>query len=611
MIPTLETNGAADTLRITDGISGNPVTWDDVWAFGAGGGAGLVPIDGGGTARVDTFMTEIVADAIYTIQKNIEFGDGATSTYFQSKNESVYFDDGATFEVMGEATLKLGDIANGFGISGSRWDFGPSADWEILNDTDGTILIYVSELHLRTSAQGAFRLGNSTFINTTFSGDYPTVGFKNRFAFVSGTTVLTNCYANKLFSSIFSAATLTIVKLQHNMGSGGYGLILQNNVTVQELDLVGVRTVRITAAFTAILKDLIGDSPIMSFTDASAAAIQQYTCNIHVTDKDGADLEDVTVLCEDETGASVFSAVIDVNGDIAEQVIDYKKWMGTDETLTEYSPHKFTFTHADYPDLVMSDVIVDHPIVWEIDMGQSNSDLQTIMETAIDAKINLTAGVVDNVNAVDADVTTDSASRTASKAGAADVAGAEVDITKIGGATQSAADLKDFADTGYDPVAHKIETCKVNDDMVGTDGANTTTPLNASETQSECEDAIDTKFAFASGDVKATLDGEEVTTDTASRTAAKADVSALVTTSALSTHDGKLDAVDSIVDSVIALLQDGGTIDNLLDAVKAKTDNLKDSWNDPTAEESKADVSGLQPVTPVNVSHISNIIHRS
>lgn len=47
----------------------------------------------------------------------------------------------------------------------------------------------------------------------------------------------------------------------------------------------------------------------------------------------------------------------------------------------------------------------------------------------------------------------------------------EVDLFQMGGVAQSAADLKDFADAGYDPATNKIEACKVNDDMVGTDSA--------------------------------------------------------------------------------------------------------------------------------------------
>lgn len=53
----------------------------------------------------------------------------------------------------------------------------------------------------------------------------------------------------------------------------------------------------------------------------------------------------------------------------------------------------------------------------------------------------------------------------------------EVDTVALGGATQSALDLKDFSDTGYDPATHKVagvvlaDTCTTNTDMVGTDNA--------------------------------------------------------------------------------------------------------------------------------------------
>ena len=48
----------------------------------------------------------------------------------------------------------------------------------------------------------------------------------------------------------------------------------------------------------------------------------------------------------------------------------------------------------------------------------------------------------------------------------------QVDALQLGGATQSASDLKDFADTGYDPTTHKVagvvttDTCTTNTDLV-------------------------------------------------------------------------------------------------------------------------------------------------
>lgn len=53
----------------------------------------------------------------------------------------------------------------------------------------------------------------------------------------------------------------------------------------------------------------------------------------------------------------------------------------------------------------------------------------------------------------------------------------QTDLTQIGGAAQSATDLKDFADDGYDPAANKVQgvvlvdTTTTNSDMRGTDSA--------------------------------------------------------------------------------------------------------------------------------------------
>tara|TARA_Y100001963_G_C6768395_1_gene443505 strand:- start:577 stop:1530 length:954 start_codon:yes stop_codon:yes gene_type:complete len=58
-----------------------------------------------------------------------------------------------------------------------------------------------------------------------------------------------------------------------------------------------------------------------------------------------------------------------------------------------------------------------------------------------------------------------------------------VDVTQLGSATQSATDLKDFADAGYDPSTNKVQgvvlcdTTTTNSDMRGTDSAATAAAL--------------------------------------------------------------------------------------------------------------------------------------
>ncbi len=58
----------------------------------------------------------------------------------------------------------------------------------------------------------------------------------------------------------------------------------------------------------------------------------------------------------------------------------------------------------------------------------------------------------------------------------------EVDAIQLSNSAQSLLDLKDFADTGYDPATNKVQgvvltdTCTTNTDVRGTDGANTVEP---------------------------------------------------------------------------------------------------------------------------------------
>lgn len=71
----------------------------------------------------------------------------------------------------------------------------------------------------------------------------------------------------------------------------------------------------------------------------------------------------------------------------------------------------------------------------------------------------------------------------------------EVDPTYFGGSAQSLADLKDFADAGYDPATNKVQgvvlvdTTTTNSDMRGTDGANTTVPDAAGVLPTAAENA--------------------------------------------------------------------------------------------------------------------------
>ena len=94
--------------------------------------------------------------------------------------------------------------------------------------------------------------------------------------------------------------------------------------------------------------------------------------NIHVKDKDGANLSGVTVTCDISDSSNYdtqeFSVSTAADGTITEQTIIYKDWEGTSETETDYSPARFTLSKAGYKDLVKENITVNDAVVWELEL---------------------------------------------------------------------------------------------------------------------------------------------------------------------------------------------------------------------------------------------------
>ena len=93
----------------------------------------------------------------------------------------------------------------------------------------------------------------------------------------------------------------------------------------------------------------------------------KFTCNIEV-----ADIDDVTILCEDQSGSQVFSELTGATntGKIDEQIIHYVNATDWPRVVTTYSPHKFTISKAGYETLVLENITVDGPIDWHLELQQ-------------------------------------------------------------------------------------------------------------------------------------------------------------------------------------------------------------------------------------------------
>lgn len=123
--------------------------------------------------------------------------------------------------------------------------------------------------------------------------------------------------------------------------------------------------------------------------------------------------------------------------------------------------------------------------VWPVSFDPTDGvrmGLTALPNAAADAAGGLT---ISDAGGLDLDVLNTNVSAILTDTGEIGVAGAgltalpttDANLVQIGGTVQSATDLKDFADAGYDPITNKVQgvvlvdTCTTNTDMRGTDSA--------------------------------------------------------------------------------------------------------------------------------------------
>lgn len=163
----------------------------------------------------------------------------------------------------------------------------------------------------------------------------------------------------------------------------------------------------------------------------------------------------------------------------------------------------------------------------------------------------------------------------------------QVDMRELGGVAQSATDLKDFADTGYDPATHKVEAAKVADSATAL-GAQAKLDVNAEAdtaladydppTKAELDTAEDNIRGGDSDDLQSIsvqLDTAQADLDNPDQY--KADVSSLA------------------LEATLAAMKGDGWTDETLKAIMEAVEAIV-SGDAPTVEEMEAYFAGLHGV---------------
>ncbi len=301
----------------------------------------------------------------------IDFGDNSTSGHFTSTREQVAFNTSSVFFVRTNQTLQLGVLYGSYGINGSMWSLDHTTDSFVILSA-GTMLVYASLFDCKALTYRLFANGILTIKNSIWQHARYDVGgsWKSRTEFLSSSTLdWEDVYFNN-----FDVVTLNVSPTADNVQiHRSYAGVNVQSVTanISGMKFSSLQVEDITtwgATAVANLIDLLQGVSVVRHVHDGAEAWEKYTCNIHVTDRDGTDLQSVTVACEDKDMTSVFSVSTDASGDIAEQTISYRKWIDTTETLTTFSPHKFTISKAGYETLILEAITVNSPIVWHLEL---------------------------------------------------------------------------------------------------------------------------------------------------------------------------------------------------------------------------------------------------
>lgn len=305
----------------------------------------------------------------YQIDAYFYVGDESTSTYFASEREFALFNV-VYFKITDSAELRLGTLTDESVGDGAYWKVLNSSGWKSYG---GTFKAYCSTIMMEN-------------ISTAIIFDSTLIFKKVIFFGPTNNLMLTN--SNNTFEDVFFSQPhriiLTAIPTIFNDVAIDRATTIYGTLTA-EVGAGTFITEGVEIVNSAVYDYCVGSgtehsngiirNPVIALTQAKVRIRndgcflrEEYSCNVHIADKDGTDLGTVNVKCEDKDDNEVFSVNTNAGGDIAKQWIPLHLWEDTVKTETIYSPHKFTISKAGYETLVLDKITVDEPIVWHLEL---------------------------------------------------------------------------------------------------------------------------------------------------------------------------------------------------------------------------------------------------
>lgn len=322
-------------------------------------------------------IEERVEDAVYYIAAAIDFGNGSTTTYFESVKEAVYFADSCYPSTKNYAYLYVGEADGDYSGYGSYWSFQTdlSAALRWSQGTNARPYVYGSLLCVRE------RPGEYSWLSGGLAYFYDSKIDGGGWQAWRDPSYWRNVYIYKPKLVEFNA-TPTVDDIQvHEPTDFAIGAAF-GTYTIDDVLCTGAIQQMRVARGTLICKDARAPIGTPYFVKETDILKEIYTCNIHVAYKDGTDAVGVTVLCEDQFGTQVFTDTTDAGGDISEQIIEYRRYYYDGGIqVRDYSPHIFTLSKTGQPSVVLESITVDHPIIWRLELPDVPAEVDTRLGT--------------------------------------------------------------------------------------------------------------------------------------------------------------------------------------------------------------------------------------
>jgi len=309
-----------------------------------------------------------LSDGQYHSTERIVFGDDTTPTNVSDIDCCVKFGDGKYFYTKDNAKVTLGEkLDSETAVKGCFIIFDDLGDDATSIEMKGTLNLYNTSIkqilvggdiyhahQLNLNGAGEFIDSQLRFLNAiNISTVYTTYGIQYE-EFINGIRV-------------FDDMTLTNF-VSKNISAGAYNFVPNRSDITVYLVNPKIGGGSFFYAWSIIRADTYvrGYSTTLTWRSGStmhvdANTYQQFPFNIHVKDKDGNNLSEVTCLLEDKDDAEAFSVETAGSGKIVQQWVNYKTYDSTNYTTggATKTPHKLTLSKAGYETLVIDNIIID------------------------------------------------------------------------------------------------------------------------------------------------------------------------------------------------------------------------------------------------------------